>query len=382
MAHGEACGPSRVALLTPRFWPAIGGVERVAEGLARGLASRGLEVEVLTTDHTGHLPAIEARDGLRVRRFPAVLARRYHGLSPALGWWVLRRARRYSVLHAFSYHTPVALEAGCASALRGVPLVVTPVYHGVSHSRSPLRRALHGPYRLLAGRLLRHANAVICLTEAERQLVWRHFGRGVHAEVIPPGIGTGRAGEVARPWQPTGRKVVLTVGRLEAYKQVDRLIDAVRYLPADFELVVVGDGRERSSLEAAASRPDLAGRVRVLGSVSDEELASWYATARVFAALSMHESFGLTVAEALAAGLPVVASDIPAHREVAASAPPGRVELLPGDSPPREIASALARASGRERSGISQESPESSWEVSVDRVLDVYRRALAATCRA
>ena len=77
------------------------------------------------------------------------------------------------------------------------------------------------------------------------------------------------------------------------------------------------------------------------GRVADEELRAWYQHAAVFVSLSELESFGLAVLEAAAAGVPVLASDIPAHRESTAWVPAGRITLVPSDGDSPTIAAAI-----------------------------------------
>ena len=99
--------------------------------------------------------------------------------------------------------------------------------------------------------------------------------------------------------------MVLTVGRLERYKNVDRIIDAFRGLPVPATLVVVGDGPDRGRLEQRAEATDRAGRcVRREG--PGRELDELFAPASVVSSASDHEAFGLTLAEGLVSGARVV----------------------------------------------------------------------------
>jgi glycosyltransferase involved in cell wall biosynthesis len=362
-------------MVTPRYAPAIGGVERQVEALARGLTGRGVEVEVITTDPTGQLPVTERRDGVLVRRFPTVGNDGVYVLSPSLGWWLWRNASRFAVLHGHSYHTPLALHAAQASWRTGVPLVVNPYYHGTGHS--PLRRALHLPYRPFGGWMLGRARRVLCNSRAEERLVRSHFGRGLSSEVIPPGI----APRTTAPAPPLGggtlpvhpgRTVVLAVGRLEPYKRIDRLVEALPYLPSEYQVAVVGDGPDRAAMADRARLLGVAPRLHLRGRVAQTELDAWYARADVFVSLSQQESFGLAVLEGAVAGAAVVASDIPAHREVGAYLPPGRTVFVDSDCAPLELARAVqtARAAGRVADASAW--PVPTWEGYVEGTLRCY----------
>jgi phosphatidylinositol alpha-mannosyltransferase len=185
-------------------------------------------------------------------------------------------------------------------------------------------------------------------------------------------------------WREPGRVNLLFVGRLDPRKGVQVLIDA---MPEVLErtrgrarLLVVGDSYLRSRFEgsvAPAARP----HVHFLGHVPRQDLPRWYATGDVFVSPALgHESFGIVLVEAMAAGRAVVASDIAGYRTViqpgvdGVVCPPGDVKALAAtlaalvDDPERRAA--LARR-GRERA------LEFAWPRVTDRIEAVYRAVLA-----
>lgn len=109
--------------------------------------------------------------------------------------------------------------------------------------------------------------------------------------------------------------VFVTVGRLAEVKNHARLIEAMRGID-DAILLIAGDGECREVLERQCADPALDGRVRLLGEVAPDGLGDLFAAADAFVLPSLWESFGLAAVEAVAAGLPVAAADIPALREV------------------------------------------------------------------
>jgi glycosyltransferase involved in cell wall biosynthesis len=113
--------------------------------------------------------------------------------------------------------------------------------------------------------------------------------------------------------------MVLTVGRVERYKNLDLIIRAFSGVRTEATLVVVGDGPDRPRLERLAAT---VGRVRFTGRISDAELEALLSTADVVTSASDHEAFGLAVADGLTAGARVVASRIPAHLEIGRLAGP------------------------------------------------------------
>jgi glycosyltransferase involved in cell wall biosynthesis len=153
---------------------------------------------------------------------------------------------------------------------------------------------------------------VVCVSHAERDLVVKGFPDAARKIVtIPNGADPKRVVADERG-DATGTPLVLTVGRLERYKNVDLVIDAFRALPTSATLVVVGDGPDRARLE---HRAEAGGGwpVRFAGRIPDPMLDRLFAQANVVTSASDHEAFSLTLAEGLASGARVVASAIPAH---------------------------------------------------------------------
>lgn len=361
----------RIALVSPRFAPDVGGVEHLVGQVGRHLVGRGHEVTVLTQGHPD-LPARDEVEGIAVERYPMPVPRL--GDVPAPG--LVRRLRGLSgfdVVHAHSYHALPALAA--TLQVRSAPTIVTPHYHGTGHT--PLRALLHHVYRPLGQRGLHAADAVVADSAAEAALLASHFGSAIASRttVIPCGVDRVPLG----PAFDRSRRTVLTCARLEGYKHVDHLIDAVACLPDGVELVIVGEGSERGPLEQRAARAGVAHRVHLVGRVSDHELARWRATAQVYATASSHEAFGLTLAEALAAGVPVVASAIPAHAEVVALSglgPPAVHLVDTTRSAAPRLASAITAALGSTERRLGTTLP--SWAEVADRTVELYRAVIGA----
>jgi glycosyltransferase involved in cell wall biosynthesis len=211
--------------------------------------------------------------------------------------------------------------AGTAARRRRIPYVITP--HGVVNrwgmeQRRP--RAKRLSMRLLEGPLLRTAAAVhfTCHAEEEQALA---LGIPLRSEIIPLGLMTDPASSspvsaesgAAAP-AATGRApAVLFLSRIDPKKRLDLLIEAhaklVRRRPGT-ELWIAGTGAPAllDSLHALADSLGISGDIRWLGHVVGERKADAFARARVFALPSFSENFGIAVAEAMAAGTPVVVS--------------------------------------------------------------------------
>jgi glycosyltransferase involved in cell wall biosynthesis len=160
----------------------------------------------------------------------------------------------------------------------------------------------------------RHASLVAISESTRNDLI----GRGVdplRIDVQHPGI---RRPEVLPDAIATREPLVVYVGRLEAYKRIDVLLDAIARLAKshpDVRLAIVGRGSARAGLERRAEKLGLAERVVFPGFVTDAERDVWLARARVCVCPSEKEGFGLTVIEANAVGTPNVASDAPGLRD-------------------------------------------------------------------
>jgi glycosyltransferase involved in cell wall biosynthesis len=109
----------------------------------------------------------------------------------------------------------------------------------------------------------------------------------------------------AEPFEHDG-KLILYIGRLDRYKNVDRAIEAMKYLPEEFQFYIGGTGTYREELKGLIEELNLSGRVKLLGFVAEEDKYRWMKTCDVFINLSSVEAFGMTVLEALAAGAPAV----------------------------------------------------------------------------
>jgi glycosyltransferase involved in cell wall biosynthesis len=369
-----------IGIVSPYYAPHIGGVEKHVEELAQGFKRQGIAAEIITTDATGQLPAVETVDGIVVRRFPTLLHNDVFLVSPTLGSWLSQNARRYSLIHAHSYHTPLALQAAFACRRDNIPFVVTPHYHGTGHT--PLAKLLHKPYTLLGRWMLRQADAIFCVSGIEENLLNQHFPYSLPTRVIPNGVDA----DAYHGIQPLDRAsdtcIILAAGRLEHYKRTVELIAALPYLPAHYRLVIVGDGPARETLQQRITALHLEDRVQLLGYVPRKELVRWFCTADVFVSLSTNEAFGMTVLEAAYGGAVVVASDIPAHREVCQFLPADQMSLVPLDESPGAVARVIqqaTRVTPRHQPAAQYQARIPTWKNITADVLQTYQQLIAGS---
>jgi glycosyltransferase-like protein len=311
----------RIALLTYSTRPRGGVVHTLA--LAEALAARGEEVTVWTLARGGDADFFRPVDPavrLRVVPFPEVaeetvgerVLRSVELLGAALET-AFSAGERYDVVHAEDCISANAAGRSGRSCVRTV--------HHLDTFTTPELIACHE-------RALREPTTLICVSAA---VAGELADLGLAATVIPNGVDAARFARAAEPatlpareaWRARLGRYVLAVGGIEPRKGTRDLVAAMALVEAadpGLQLVIAGgetlfDYREyRSEVDALIALLGL--RVTVLGPVPDDELPALVAAAEVFAFPSAKEGFGLAAMEALAAGIPVVARELPVLREV------------------------------------------------------------------
>jgi glycosyltransferase involved in cell wall biosynthesis len=177
---------------------------------------------------------------------------------------------------------------------------------------------------------------------------------------------------------PEHRRIVLSVGRLDANKGFHVLIEAFARLKASERnamLVIIGEGPHRSRLESQIRDSGLQNDVRLIGTVPNEQLSSWYNAADVFCLASSLEGCPNVVLEAMACGRPVVATPVGGIPDLVVS--PALGTLVERD--PKAFESALLEAFRRQwnHDAIAAHARSHAWEKVSAQVLDVYSRAMA-----
>src|SRR5262245_13775770 len=157
--------PLRILMVTPRYFPDMGGVETHVSEVSRRLAQAGADVTILTTDRTGRRPPSEQIDGVSIRRVRAWPAQRDYYFAPQIARVIADGA--WDIVHCQSYHTLVAPLAMLAAGRANIPYVVT--FHGGGHS-SRIRTALRGGQWALLRPLLARANRLIAIARFELSL--------------------------------------------------------------------------------------------------------------------------------------------------------------------------------------------------------------------
>jgi glycosyltransferase involved in cell wall biosynthesis len=309
----------RIVQVSPFFYPHTGGVESHVRTLVREFARQGHDVTVITSQFRRDLPREETFEGYRIVRTPSA--------GPVLNTPIdygTRAAVRNQPADVVHLHYPPPLTSFFATrGLVGRPTPTCLTYHcDLDLPGFAGRIAARAYQRIFLPPTLRRVDRIIVHT--------RSYGitsaslRGRELSVIPSVVDLERfrpgldPGALRSGLNLEGKRVVVFTGRLVPHKGVDVLLDAMTDLPADVVLVLIGSGPRLSGLRSRARRLDLEERVRFCPDVSDHDLPLYLALGDVFVFPSENrlEGFGLAVAEAMAAGLPVVTADMPGVREV------------------------------------------------------------------
>jgi phosphatidylinositol alpha-mannosyltransferase len=366
----------KVALVCPYDWSRPGGVQAHVTALAAFLATDH-EVRVFAPgparplDRT--LVAVGRPVGVRFNRSVAPVA-----LSPLSGRRVVAALKRFDP-HVVHVHEPLAPMVSLAATAWGPCPIV-----GTFHAWSSSARLYRASARLLP-RAAARLDARLAVSPAARSYAAKALKLPLGSfSLVPNGVDV--AGfqaaaplpELADPQRP----LLLFVGRLEPRKGLDVAIRAFLRLRTSYprvRLCVVGDGPERSRAQEMVP-PSIRPDVLFVGRVDDDEKRRYHASADVFLApATSGESFGIVLLEAMAAGLPVVASDLPGYRTVLKDGRQGRL-VQPRDAFALADAVGTLLANPALRRAMAQEgqrtAAEYAWPVVGRKVVEVYRTLL------
>jgi len=337
----------RILQITAFYPPSQGGIQYFVQGLSRGLARRGHDVDVLTINTEDVEPLETDSAGIDVRRC-ALNASYHRGLISVEFGLRLLEAKFYDLYHV---HIPFALGleiAAVASRRNQKPLVAT--HHGQGIQGDPLYTLVAGSYSLFSRAVsLRCTHCIVFLTQSYADSLWlpRTVRRRVRivctgADIL--NFSPDHDGSSVRRYYQMNEEVslVLFVGSLRAgnrYKGVDYLIRAlpeVKRVVKHVRLMIVGGGSLLVEFRELARRLELNDTIIFTGPVENALLPSYYSAADAFVLPSIHgpENSPVVVFEAMASGKPVVASRLPGvceivrHEETGLLVPPGDTSAL------------------------------------------------------
>lgn len=355
----------RVLILSTAYLPLIGGSELAAHHIARRLDDISWDVVTAAVPGSPSIERIGAVTVHRVSSAPRFL------LPLQLAWraWLLMRRTQYDILHAYQ----ASYAGGAGWLLKTIARVQAPFLVTLQEGKELSQQSWF--VRFTRRCIVRRANGVTAISSYLAEYARRMGCRVV--TVVPNGVDAAAmsGGSQVRNPDPT----VLTVSRLVPKNNLEGVIHAfvrVRETISQARLLIVGDGPLRRSLEALSSALGVRERIEFMGSVPHERLPIVYSVADVFVRPSHSEGLGNVFLEAMAAGVPVVASPVGGIPDIVEHE---RTGLLCNPNDPDDIARQIVRAMTdahlRERV-ISRASAlvvqEYDWSVIAQRMYAVY----------
>jgi glycosyltransferase involved in cell wall biosynthesis len=307
----------KLTLTTPKiiqvisyYPPHLGGMENCAAQIAEGLADKGYTVSVYTSDR-GY-----SQDAVPDTKFPIHYLKSIEFAHTPIIFTLFFRLLalpRDSLIHL---HVAQAFSPEIVyliSKWKGISYIAH--IHYIANPSSRWGFLFLRPYKKwFLKRVLKSAAEIICLSESQKKFIASEYALPLESIiVIPNGVADKyftekKASENAVPH-------LLFVGRLVSVKNLPLLIEAVSQMQASINLDIVGEGEERDNLEALIQKYELQ-NVKLHGKKTGKELLELYRSADIFVLPSLQEAFPLAILEALAAGLPVVAFDLPEIRQI------------------------------------------------------------------
>ena len=371
----------KIAQVTPYDFPYPGGVTEHTIALSNALRQRGHQVHILA--------ACSGYNGLRVphtlpvtrhiTRFPVGDTVARVGLSPLSYLRIQKILRReaYDVIHLQEPLTPSITWC----ALWQAKTVPNAVAIGTFHAHHEQPNWFYRNGRPIFGKLFTRLNSLIAVSDAAQDFAYRMFPGNY--KIIPNGIDLNRFGKILKKEHNTTTNkyvTILFVGRLDKRKGFSVLLEAFLKLKPNYPLLklqVVGP----FSSDSCKHYQDLALQhgvtdIEFVGYIPPEALPTYYHDADIFCAPSLgFESFGIVLLEAMAAALPIVASDIAGYRSVIRD---GREGFLIPPNQSEALANTLDKllTNPQLRWKLGQAGrrlvEQYSWDKIVDKTLDVY----------
>jgi len=355
-------GQLGVCMIISSFYPLIGGAERQAEQLASRLIERGIEVCVLTRRYEG-LKGYGRINGVPVHRIftsnkgPIIASLSYTLLSLL---WLYKNGRKYPILHCHTALSPATIGA-IARILLHKKVICKIACSGTYGDVAQIQQL---PLAGLRKRLLHWIDAFVVLNDEARKELETLGLTNVLTEKIPNGVDT----DLFQPASPEERSalrerlglaqkrnLVLFAGKLTPQKGLDTLLHAwaqlwlSERLPSPrvgrgaggegqerAQLLILGEGSQRVSLDRLAKRLGIADTVSFLG--KQENILEYFKAADIFVLPSLAEGMSNSLLEAMSCGLAVIAADNAGNREVINSPDSG---IIVEPQNPHQLAEAL-----------------------------------------
>ena len=282
-----------------KFYPILGGVEKVMWELTEGLGRAGVECDMLCACKNSQI--IQIGEHSRCICVKSLFKAAATMISPAMISYLRKHCNEYDIIHV---HHPDPM-AGLALRISGYRGKV--VLHW--HSDIIKQRFLLKFYLPLQTWEVNRANVILGTSPV--YVRESPFLQGVQEKLTYLPIGVDPVPEVRV--DPSEYKIVFSLGRLVGYKGYEYLVDAARYLPDNYRVVIGGEGPLKGKLQKQIRNDGLETKVSLKGRIPQEKLPEMFASCSVFCLSSIWktEAFGIVQIEAMSCGKPVVATRVP-----------------------------------------------------------------------
>jgi glycosyltransferase involved in cell wall biosynthesis len=375
----------RILHATIRYYPALGGVEEYVKRIAEGLVNYNHDVCVYTSDllrHTDKLVKTQCKNeminGVRVvREYALPLKLRHYSLMPRMPFDML--GEKADLIHGHCFMSFPLDVASVVAKLKRKKFVFNPYFSEFSPS-SILGRL----YRKTLGNLAMHADVVVVISEFEKMIIEKAGFKIKRFEEVPPGIDMDEfkvsGNNICNKYGLEGKRVILFAGRLDYNKGIDVLVRAAPIVlheyPEAIFFIAGADFGELENLKRICKEYSVEKNFIFSGGLERQDLISAFKNAYLFAFPSRYEAFGITLIEAMAAKLAVVASDSTAIPFVVED---GKTGILFPQDDYKALAERIIYLfkNDRQRDTIAMRGHESvlqkySWNISVNKIAGIY----------
>ncbi|NEQ21125.1 MAG: glycosyltransferase [Microcoleus sp. SIO2G3] len=328
--------------------------------LSKALASEGAAVTILTTDANGEtrldvlLDRPVEQDGYQIRYFRGVAGR--YKFSIDLLRWLAAHTSEFDVAHIHALFSPVSSLAAAIARRQNLPYLLRPLGTLDPADLQKKRRLKQIYARLIERSNLANAAALHFTSSQEADSAHR-FGVATRDWILPLGVELAPATSIELP--PV-RPIVLFLSRLDRKKGLDLLLPALTQLAIEgepFHFVLAGTNPQDPGYEAEVlaqiRSSSLAKCTTIAGFVTGGDKTAWLQAADLFVLPSYYENFGIAVAEAMAAGVPVVVSDRVSIASVVQSTQAGWVTSCDRSTLMEVLRSALSDPVERQQRGTN-----------------------------
>ncbi|HEY9652747.1 MAG TPA: hormogonium polysaccharide biosynthesis glycosyltransferase HpsP [Coleofasciculaceae cyanobacterium] len=387
----------RILQIVPSISLVYGGPSQMVQGLSTALASQGVEVTVLTTDSNGDVgqPPLDVpldrpveQNGYQVRYFRCSPFRRYK-FSLDLLRWLWEHASEFDLAHIHALFSPVSTAAATVARQRKLPYILRPL-GTLDPADLRKKRQLKQLYAALLERPNLAGAAGIHFTSTQEAKISERFGTNAPDIVIPLGVtplAMPPKGQARTQFGiPDNQPLVLFMSRIDTKKGLNLLIPALEKLLAEglkFRFVLAGtnpqDPNYERQIQEQVKASAISPHTTITGFVTGELKAALLQDADLFVLPSYYENFGIAVAEAMVAGIPVVISDQVYIWEDVQSAEAGWVCPCEVEALTQKLREALQTVGEQQRRGDNARNyalQHYSWDAIAQQTIHTYQDIL------